>query len=44
MSGLEEGRQDTTLIQSPQPQLLSNIGVLFWFLLTIQAPERDQSW
>lgn len=38
------GRQDITLIQSPQPPLLSNSGVLFWFLLTIHAPERDQSW
>lgn len=44
MQGLGEGRQDITLILSPQAPLLSNIGVLFRFLLTIHAPERDQSW
>lgn len=31
-------------LKPPIPQLLSNIGVRFWFLLTIRAPERDQSW
>lgn len=42
--GLGEGRQDITLIRSPQPPVTPNTGVLFWFLLTIHSPERDQSW